>query len=151
MLFWFLKLAIEGSAMAKKIAVKQKTARKQAPSRTPATAATKKPQPKAARPAVHRAAVSKPGVQKPADAQAVYQFDIATFVVPRIVATKARRSPSPAEFASFNDAKDRAIDFLIDFITDCEQQLWDLKRSENYEAYAAFLAADESRKTCPTE
>jgi len=39
---------------------------------------------------------------------------------------------SPVEFASFEEAKDRAVDFLIDFIADCERQLWDLKRAENY-------------------
>jgi len=38
------------------------------------------------------------------------------------------------------------FDFLIDFIADCEQQLWDLKRAESFEAYTAFIAAEESRK-----
>jgi hypothetical protein len=137
MLFWFLKFAIEGSAMTKKTTVKQKAARKRAAVRPPEAAATKKTQTRSARPAVRKAA----------DAQAVYHFDVATAAVPRIVASKARRGPSSTEFASFDDAKDRAIDFLIDFIADCEQQLWDLKRAESFEAYAAFLAAEESQKT----
>jgi hypothetical protein len=142
MLFWFLKLAIEGSATMKKTTLKQKTARKRVSDRTPAAATSKKTPTKTARPAVPRGAVRKPAV-----APVTYQFDVATVAVPRIMATKIRRDPSPVEFASFDDAKDRAIDFLIDYIAVCEQQLWDLKRAESYEAYAAFLAAAESQKT----
>ena len=77
-----------------------------------------KTQPKTAPPPVRK---------KPATFPTSYQFDVATLAVPRIVASQGKAAHlSPAEFASFEDAKDRAIDFLIDFIADCEQQLWDL-------------------------
>jgi hypothetical protein len=128
--------------MTKKTAIKKPTPRKQATRETPAATAAKKTPTKVARQPARKTAV-----RAPADTATVYQFDATKSVVPRVIATKAGRGPSPSEFASFEDVKDRAIDFLIDFIADCEQQLWDLKRSENYESYTALLAAAERQRS----
>jgi len=133
--------------MTKKTPTKRQSAPKRTASRTPAAATAKTTTTKKTPPKAARSSNRKPAVQVPANGATAYQFDIAKCAVPRVVVTKAGRSASPAEFASFEEVKDRAIDFLIDYIADCEQQLWDLKRAESYEAYTALLADAERHRT----
>ena len=66
---------------------------------------------------------------------------------PRVLGDQDGNAPSLGAFASFEDVKDRAIDFLIDYIADCEQQLWDIERAESFEAYTALLAESERQET----
>jgi hypothetical protein len=61
---------------------------------------------------------------------------------PRITDKKPKPSGSVLEFASFEEAKDQAIEQLIDLIDRCERRLWEIKRAESFEQYRQLAGSD---------
>jgi hypothetical protein len=61
---------------------------------------------------------------------------------PRITDKKPKPSGSVLEFSSFEEAKDQAVEQLIDLIDRCERRLWEIKRAESFEQYQQLAGSD---------
>lgn len=88
------------------------------------TAATKAPKAKRIRPAKAKSEPSFYVVFEPPSV--------------RIVDQRPRSGRTTAEYKSFAEAKDEALDRLIDMIEDSETQMWAMKRAQSYDEYQAL-------------
>src|SRR5205085_1350184 len=106
-----------------------KTAAKKAPSKNGAKPAAKKsPRHK------QDAAIPK----TPAAPHSSGKYFFAEPAVPEVGQSSRNQSPRIVQFNSPEQARAHAIDYLVDFIERCEEQLWNLKRE------ASAAAADRA-------
>jgi len=61
---------------------------------------------------------------------------------PRITDKKPKPSGRVIECPSFDEAKDQAVEQLIDLIDRCERRLWEIKRAESFEHYQQLAGND---------
>ena len=105
----------------------------------------KKPAPKSVKSSVKAAAAVGANAKTPKRA-AVHTnkayFFVAGDYEPRITDKKPTPSARVLEFSTFEEAKDQAVEQLIDLIDRCEQRLWAIKRAENFEQYQVRVGKD---------
>ena len=122
---------------------KSKSTKKPAAPPAKAAAASK---PAAAKTAAPKTTAAKPAAPKApkraaATAKAAFYF-VAGDYEPRITDKKPKPGGSVLEFPSFEEAKDQAVEQLIDLIDRCERRLWEIKRAENFEQYQKLAGSD---------